>query len=106
MDWIRLIFSALFVIAGLCFLCFAMFGVFKYKYVLNRMQVAAMGDTLGVSLCMIGLIIFSGFTFASLKLLLVILFLWVAGPVSSHLISRLEVKTNKKIFEDCEVDGE
>ena len=37
----------------------------------------------------------SGFTFTSVKLLLVIVFLWFASPVSSHLIARLEVTTNE-----------
>jgi multicomponent Na+:H+ antiporter subunit G len=37
----------------------------------------------------------SGFTFTSLKLLLVVIFLWFSSPTSSHLIARLEVTTNE-----------
>jgi len=32
----------------------------------------------------------------------VIVFLWLASPVSSHLIARLEVTTNEHIDEYCE----
>ena len=54
-----------------------------------------MGDTLGIGFALAGLILMSGFTFTSVKLLLVIVFLWFASPVSSHLIARLEVTTNE-----------
>ncbi len=106
MEWIRFILANIFVLTGLFFLIISMVGVYKFGYVLNRMQTAAMGDTLGIFFCILGLITIEGFTFTSLKLLLVIVFLWISGPVSSHLISRLEVKTNRNIFKDCEVKGE
>lgn len=37
----------------------------------------------------------NGWNFTSAKFLLVIVFLWFASPVSSHLIARLEVTTNE-----------
>ena len=37
-------------------------------------------------------------------MLLVIVFLWFASPVSSHLISRLEVMTDETLPEHCELD--
>ena len=40
--------------------------------------------------------IISGLHFTTLKMMLVIIFLWCASPVSSHLIARLEVTTNEK----------
>ena len=66
-------------------------GVFRFKYVLNRMHAAAIGDTLGIGIVLLGLILIEGISFTSLKIGLVILFLWLASPVSSHLISRLEI---------------
>ncbi|MFR6332505.1 MAG: hypothetical protein ACLUOI_29430 [Eisenbergiella sp.] len=39
-------------------------------------------------------------------MLLVIMFLWFASPVSSHLISRLEVMTDETLKEHCELDYE
>ena len=65
---------------------------------------AALGDTLGIGISLTGLIIFSGLNFTSLKMLLVIVFLWFASPVSSHLISRLEVMTDETLPEHCELD--
>lgn len=59
------------------------------------MHAAAMGDTLGIGFSLMGLILMSGWNFTSLKLLLVIVFLWFSSPTSSHLIARLEVTTNE-----------
>ena len=57
-DWIRLVIGSLFVLAGIVIFFTELYGVFHFKYVLNRMHAAAMGDTLGISACLIGLMIF------------------------------------------------
>ena len=102
-DWVRLILGTAFLIGGLVIFFTEIFGVFRFHYVLNRMHAAAMGDTLGIGSCMIGLIIFSGINFTSLKLLLILAFLWFASPVSSHVLSRLEVATNESLESHCKV---
>lgn len=94
-KWLQFLIGAAFLLAGLGIFLAEMVGVFRFKYVLNRMHAAAMGDTLGIGLALVGLIIMSGINFTSAKLLLVIVFLWFASPVSSHLIARLEVTTNE-----------
>ena len=93
MDMFRMIIGSIFLVSGLIFFILQILGVFKMKYVLNRMHAAAMGDTLGLGLSIIGLIVISGFNFVSFKLLLVLVFMWFSSPVSSHLIARLEVQT-------------
>ena len=102
-DWIRLILGCSFLICGLVIFFTEIFGVFHFQYVLNRMHATAMGDTLGIASCMIGLMIFSGFNFTSLKLLLIVIFLWFASPVSSHVLARLEVATNENLASRCKV---
>jgi len=83
-------------VLGLLIFLIQMIGVFRFKYVLNRMHAAAMGDTLGIGCCLLGLIVMKGFSPTSFKLLLVIIFLWFSSPVSSHLIARLEVTTDEE----------
>lgn len=95
-EWIRFLFGTLFILCGLLIFLIEMIGVFRFKYVLNRMHAAAMGDTLGIACSLIGLMIISGFNFTSLKLFCVIVFLWFSSPTSSHLIARLEVATDEK----------
>ena len=94
-EWIRFLVGAALLLAGIAIFILEMIGVFRFRYVLNRMHAAAMGDTLGIGLSLLGLIVMSGLSFTSLKLLLVIIFLWFSSPVSSHLIARLEVTTNE-----------
>lgn len=94
-EWIRFLIGAALLICGLLIFVIALIGVFRFRYVLNRMHAVAMGDTLGIGLSLLGLIIINGLNFTSFKLLWVVLFLWVSSPVSSHLIARLEVTTNE-----------
>ena len=96
LEWLRFLAGAALLLMGLGIFVIEMIGVFRFHYVLNRMHAAAMGDTLGIGCCMLGLIVISGWNFTSLKLFLVILFLWLSSPTSSHLIARLEVATDEE----------
>lgn len=95
-EWIRFFAGALLMLCGLAIFVIEMAGVFRFRYILNRMHAAAMGDTLGIGCSLLGLIVMSGFNFTSLKLLFVIVFLWFSSPASSHLIARLEVATDEE----------
>ncbi len=104
LEWIRFFSGAFFIIVGIVTAFIATFGMFRFNYVLNRMHSAAMCDTLALGCVLIGVIIFDGISFVSLKLAAIIVFLWLASPVSSHLLARLEVTINEKnLKERCEV---
>ena len=103
LEWIRFLAGVGLLLIGMGIFVLQLLGVFKFQYVLNRMHAAAMGDTLGIGVSLTGLIILSGFNFTSLKMALIIVFLWLASPVSSHLISRLEVVTNENLEAECEL---
>ena len=94
-EWVRFLLGAGLLLSGVAVFLIEMLGVFRFKYVLNRMHAAAMGDTLGIGFCLLGLIVMNGLNFTSLKLFLVIIFLWFSSPTSSHLIAKLEVTTNE-----------
>ncbi len=93
---------------GIIIFLFEIIGFSKFKYILNRMHAAGMGDTLGIFMVLFGLIFINGINFTSAKLLLIVVFLWFASPTASHLISRLEVATNEDIKEhvSLEIDRE
>lgn len=103
LSWIRLIAGSVLLLTGLCFFLLELYGVFHFNYVLNRMHAAAMGDTLGITCSLVGLMFLSGLNSATLKMALVILFLWISSPVSSHMLARLEAETNEDIGQRCEV---
>ena len=104
MEWLQFALGTVFLLTGLVIFGIQIFGVFRFRYVLNRVHAAALGDTLGLGVSLIGIMIFSGWNFVTLKLFLIILFLWCSSPVSSHLVSRLEAGTNEHLEEHLEVE--
>lgn len=100
-EWIRFFIVIAFLLFGMSIFFLEIFGVYRFRFVLNRMQIAATGDTLGIGLCLIGLMIANGWDAATAKMALVIVFLWCASPVSSHMIARLEYTTDATLLENC-----
>ena len=65
MEWIRFILGIAFIVMGLLVFVIQLIGVFKFKYILNRMHAAGMGDTMGISLCPIGTMFLYGWGFTT-----------------------------------------
>ena len=100
-EWIRIVAGGALLLCALVIFLIEVYGVYHFRYVLNRMHAAALGDTLGCS--MAGLALLSGFRFATVKMFLIVLFVWITSPVSSHLLARLEAGTNEELGRHCEV---
>lgn len=100
---IRTFLAAACLLFGTGIMIIATIGVNRFHYVLNRMHAAALGDTLGLAFVLLGVMIHNGFTFVTLKLLLIVVFFWMASPVCSHLISNLEVQINPDLEKECEI---
>lgn len=104
MEQFRFIAGTVFLVAGLFIFGVAVMGLFRLNYVLNRVHVAAKCDSLAIMFTCIGLMFYSGDLGSILKLLLVICFVWLANPVASHLICKIEVGTNPELEKECEVE--
>lgn len=102
-SWIQFLVGAAFLIAGLVFYVIQFIGVFRFKYVMNRMHAAAIGDTLGSSLMMLGAVILNGLQLSTLKMVVIIAALWITAPVSSHMLAKLEVMSKEKMEDVCPV---
>ena len=102
-DWIRFWVSAILMFAGIFAFITSIIGVYRFSYVLNRIHVAAKCDTMGILLTLLSLMVISGLDISTLKLFLLVVFMWISNPVSSHLIAHLEAETNPGILEECEV---
>ena len=100
---IRFVISAVLMVLGIFVIFTAMVGNFRFGYVLNRMQVGATADTLGAFFIIAALVVASGLNVTSVKLVMMIAFLWFANPVSSHFLARTEIISNEKITQECEV---
>ena len=102
-DVIRLIACIILTGLGLCCLVTGVVGVYRFKYALNRIHAAALLDTVGILLMLLGIICATGFNVTSAKILVVIAFLWLTSPVSGHLIGRMEITINDELDRDMSV---
>lgn len=95
--------AVLLILMGLVVFVISAIGNFRFAFVLNRMQISANGDTLGVSCVLAGLIAANGFDMISLKLIVMWAFLWFANPVAGHILAKTEIIVNEEIDEEVEV---
>ena len=78
--------GSLFILAGAFFLFSAGIGLFRMPDAYTRIQAGTKATTLGAMLAMVGLaVLHPDWTF---KLLLVVYFVFVSNPVSSHALAR------------------
>lgn len=95
---IREIIAAICIFIGLFVFFCSILGIYRFKYALNRMHAAALWDTMGIFFVVLGLLILGQDIFHMAKYALIILFFWLSSPISTHLIAKVELLTNK----DCE----
>lgn len=88
MELIVNIISIITMLLGAFFLLVGTVGLIRLPDVFSRMHATTKSDTLGLGLVLLGLIIYQGFEIASLKILLIIIFLWLANPTAAHFIAR------------------
>ena len=91
----REIIAGIFICMGTIVFALSLLGIYRLKYVMNRMHAAAMGDTMGLGLVVIGLIILGHVVVHIAKYILVILVFCVYRPIASHMIGKVEMLTNK-----------
>lgn len=63
-------------------------GVLRFPDFYTRIHAAGITDTLSAGMIIGGLMLQAGWTLVSVKLGLILLFLWVTSPVASHALAR------------------
>ena len=96
-EWLRFGVTALFMLSGLFTLFVSVLGVFRFNFALNRLHSAAIGDTIALLLMCLGLITASGFGLVSVKIAIIVVFMWITGPVSTHLVAKIEADTDPEL---------
>ena len=86
------IISAVLLVAGLFFMAVSVIGVFRFKSFYSRLQVMGVGQTLGTVLCCLGFVLYEGFSNAGIKILMVMIFTLVGGPIGTHIIDKVAYK--------------
>lgn len=94
---IRTVLAVAFMSFGLFSILVSALGLFRFRSVLNRIHAAAVTDTIGVLCMMVGLAILCGWSLMTLKIGVIVVFMWMAGPVVTHLIAKMELLTERNI---------
>jgi len=66
-------------------------GVIRFPDFYTRVHAAGVTDTLSAGMILGGLMLQSGFTLVTLKLLFILLFLWHTSPAASHALARAAI---------------
>jgi len=87
-EWVG---SAL-VLLGALFIVVGGIGVVRFPDLFTRMHAASITETLGALLVLAGLILLAGLTVATVKLLLILLFLWFSSPTATHALAKAALR--------------
>lgn len=97
---IREFVSAAFLLIGFGFMIVSAVGVVRLPDFFSRLHASSIGETLGIVLVGLGLIVYNGFHFSSAKILLIVIALFFVNPVGTHLIGKAAVRAGKLIWEE------
>lgn len=79
-------------------------GLIRLPDVYTRMHAATIGDTLGLGMIIAGAILEEGATLASIKMLIIIIFVFLTNPTAAHAMARAAYKNGVKLTEKSVVD--
>lgn len=88
------IISGFFIVVGLIFFTIGTIGLLRMPDVFTRMHASTKCDTLGAGLVLLGIGIFNGFSIITIKIFLIIMFIWITNPTAAHIIGKAEYKNN------------
>ena len=92
---IRLVIASIFLLVALFVFFSEVVGFYRFRYILDRIHAAGLGDTLGIMSVAIAVAILWGVPNAVIKLLLIVGFMMLTGPVLTHLLANMEVRSHQ-----------
>ena len=97
--------SWVFLLSGSFFAVVGGIGVIRMPDLFTRLHAAGVTDTGGAGLILVGLMLQGGITSVTLKLLLILGFLWFSAPVSTYALARAALAGGEEPFwaEDLEL---
>ncbi|NQT29370.1 MAG: monovalent cation/H(+) antiporter subunit G [Candidatus Saganbacteria bacterium] len=88
---------------GIFFMVFGVLGILRFPDLYTRIHPAGKAGTAGVLSIFIGLIIYSGFSPLSLRIILIALFIVITSPLASHAITRAAIESRIKPWKAPEI---
>lgn len=92
MEWSLSVIQGLLLLVGCVFLVIGGIGILRLPDVFTRLHAAGLTDTMGAGLVLLGLAIQGGFSLVTAKIVLILIFLWLTSPVSSHALAKIALE--------------
>lgn len=87
------IISWTFLLTG-CFFCITGgVGLLRFPEFFSRIHAASLTDTLGAGLILVGLVFQAGWSLVTVKLIMILLFSFIAGTTASHAMAKAALKS-------------
>lgn len=81
-------------------------GLVRLPDAFSKMHATTKCDTLGAGLGILALMVNRGFHIISIKLLLIIVFIWITNPTAAHIIAKAEYNRQNGMKKDQTSIGE
>ena len=98
------IFSWISIISGSVFIITGAYGAYKAPGFWIRLQSVSLIESLGAFLMLIGLGLQSGFTFVTVKIVIIGIFLFITGPTSTHALANAAFSSGVRPEQKLESD--
>ena len=103
---IRAIITGVLLFAGCFLIVVAAIGIVRFPDFYSRIHPAGKADTMGQFLILLGLIVQEGFTFVSVKLVLIVAFIFIANPTATYAIAKAAHIRGKKHWQKAPPEPE
>lgn len=84
---------------GVFFFIVGTVGLLRLPDVYTRMHATTKADTLGAVSILLGLAIYSLDVFTALKMVIIVVFIFIANPTASHAIAKAAYQSGEKPFD-------
>lgn len=88
MTWALDILSWILLLGGCAFMMIGGLGVLRFPDIYTRLHAASLTDTAGAGLILLGLMLQGGWSLVTVKLALILAFLFFTSPTSTHALAR------------------
>ncbi|MBA5941924.1 MAG: monovalent cation/H(+) antiporter subunit G [Methanophagales archaeon] len=89
---------------GTLFFIVGTIGLIRFPDVYTRLHAATKCDTLGLGMIFAGIMLYEGATFASVKIMFIVIFIFLTNPTAAHAIARAAHIHGIKLWEKTVVD--
>lgn len=86
-GWLVEILSWIAILGGSTFMLIGAIGTLRFPDFWSRLHAVSVSDSAGMMLLILGMMLQSGFTLVTVKLVLIGVFLFITGPTATHAVA-------------------